>query len=869
MQVEKKATIFDKIKWYPLEKEIKEPWKLYAHRPEGEGEKELLEAHLNQTVYYLEKIYKEKGLNQVRKTLHDVLGVPPARAGVFDEMYLNVFYMHDVGKSNLNFQLKQMKNEYFKGPCEGDTKHALLSAAIYIEYFIGRIKEEGIKGEERVFLHTYMLLNAYVISRHHGYLQSIYELKKKLEDLYEAYLYAPESNEFKLYHSLTSEGLGGFVLGPKLLNRLFEGAEKVLGSTTTHWQSAYPYIYTKLLYSLLVACDFYATSEYMEQEAILDIGNLENLEQWEKAYEKSPTYQAISLYKQQRNIKPIDLKQVTNINVLRSEMFLEAVNQLEKNCKEEIFYLEAPTGSGKTNTSIQLVLTLLRSQQKKKVFYVFPFNTLVEQTKKALDEAFKEERKCTSNMTVVNGITPISNKYKADKENDDEEQMNYNRMLLDRQFFHYPWVITSHVQLFNLLFGVGREDGVGLYQLVNSVIILDEVQSYKNAIWTEMIHFLKAYAKVFNMKIIIMSATLPRLGKLTEDQAEMTSLILDREKYFSHPLFKERVQLDFTLLDVEDVYEALMDKVIQLFKQGNKKILVEFIKKKTAMNFYNDLIERLDGTYIENQVMLLTGDDSTWEREKCIRHIKEEKSESMLLIATQLIEAGVDIDMDYGFKDISLLDAEEQFLGRINRSCKKTNCWAYFFNLDNATVLYKGDYRKNKAVTLLEDKMQQILKVKNFEAYYDEIFKGLIQQKEAFTADNLQDFAKKSLGELKYGEVKKRMQLIDDDIYPCTVFLGITIDIEKEGKHEQLDGRAIWQRYMGLLNNQKLSYAEKKVKMSFLQQEMNCFMWKVKSVEVSYSQKLGELFYIEDGEQYMENGKFNRELLSGSSYELI
>lgn len=49
----------------------------------------------------------------------------------------------------------------------------------------------------------------------------------------------------------------------------------------------------------------------------------------------------------------------------------------------------------------------------------------------------------------------------------------------------------------------------------------------------------------------------------------------------------------------------------------------------------------------------------------------------LILVATQVIEAGVDIDMDVGYKNISLLDSEEQFLGRINRSCKRKGM-AYF-----------------------------------------------------------------------------------------------------------------------------------------------------------------------------------------------
>ena len=52
--------------------------------------------------------------------------------------------------------------------------------------------------------------------------------------------------------------------------------------------------------------------------------------------------------------------------------------------------------------------------------------------------------------------------------------------------------------------------------------------------------------------------------------------------------------------------------------------------------------------------------------------------------------------MDIGFKDISFPDLDEQFLGRINRSMKKENCEAYFFNFDNESRIYKEDYRNGE-----------------------------------------------------------------------------------------------------------------------------------------------------------------------------
>ncbi len=65
------------------------------------------------------------------------------------------------------------------------------------------------------------------------------------------------------------------------------------------------------------------------------------------------------------------------------------------------------------------------------------------------------------------------------------------------------------------------------------------------------------------------------------------------------------------------------------------------------------------------QFRLITGDSSIQERKDIIADI--ENMQEVILVATQVIEAGVDIDMDIGYKDISRLDSEEQFIGRINR----------------------------------------------------------------------------------------------------------------------------------------------------------------------------------------------------------
>ena len=76
-----------------------------------------------------------------------------------------------------------------------------------------------------------------------------------------------------------------------------------------------------------------------------------------------------------------------------------------------------------------------------------------------------------SQVAVVNSLVPMK---------DRDEGNDWNRILLDRQFLNYPIVLSTHVMLFRTMFGHAKEDVFGFHQLSHSVIILDEIQSYKN-----------------------------------------------------------------------------------------------------------------------------------------------------------------------------------------------------------------------------------------------------------------------------------------------------------------------------------------------------------------------------------------------------
>lgn len=150
----------------------------------------------------------------------------------------------------------------------------------------------------------------------------------------------------------------------------------------------------------------------------------------------------------------------------------------------------------------------------------------MEQNISSMENIFGGNKKIMSQIAVVNSINPYKNKLN----NSEDENMidkDYQRILLDRQFLNYPIILSTHVTLFNTLFNNKKEDVFGFHQICNSVIVMDEIQTYKNSLWGEIVTFLNAYARLFNIKIIIMSATLPDLDKFINDNSSSIKLIKD------------------------------------------------------------------------------------------------------------------------------------------------------------------------------------------------------------------------------------------------------------------------------------------------------------------------------------------------------
>lgn len=850
---------------------------IYAHRKENK-EKELLSEHQDLCLDYFKRIDKEKGiLDKVEKCVLKYLerNITKDEMQIFKDAFVDAIWHHDEGKRNPLFQKKKMKNNNLMREKELDkisedigegSKHSLISALIYIKKYFYKIKEFNFKDEElEKDFKLFIFVNAYIISKHHGNLDEFYKFIGvdgkfgRLKDITNAIKENYETLKSILEDSLSEEEILNRLNYKKDMYNTIDRVEKKDNKES----SIAIYIYAKLLYSSLVSCDYYSTSQYMSDSKMNSFGSTEDPAGYDKIFEETELTKIIRKYEKDSYGKRDDFSDEKNINVMRSEMFLDAERKYIENKDKRVYLLEAPTGSGKSNAAVNLSLKMMK-EGFKKLYYVYPFNNLVEQNRESLDKIFRNTV-LENDIAVVNSLEEI-----VVNETKDEDICNkYQRALLDRQFLNYPFILTTHVSLFDTLFGDTAASCFGFIQLIDSVIVFDEIQSYKSTIWEEIIQFLYTFSEILNMKIIIMSATLPDLTKLIGEKGYSVELIDDREKYFPHKLFKNRVEVSYELLNEEiekdDIDKVLFEHISDNLKKYDK-IMIEFIKKQSAMDFYNMFIEEneIDGL----KIALMTGDGNIHERKKIINEVKAE-SGKILLIATQVVEAGVDIDMDIGYKDTSKIDSEEQFMGRINRSAKKDNSIVYFFNKDKADDIYRNDIAvKNNLTIEKNEDMRKALMNKEFSIYYDKIMEFLMKKNQNYYKGT-ELFYKEKVGKLNFNEIKKRMKLIDDSRNRQRIFLNRTIS---DDNGNMLFGKDVWNDYKKLLLgyeyyneegekvSKELDYAQWKVELSRINKKMNYFIYEINDVNGNeYNDSIGDILYFEDGEYYIKNDKLDRE----------
>jgi CRISPR-associated endonuclease/helicase Cas3 len=180
-----------------------------------------------------------------------------------------------------------------------------------------------------------------------------------------------------------------------------------------------------------------------------------------------------------------------------------------------------------------------------------------------------------------------------------------------------------------------------------------------------------------------------------------------------------------------------------------------------------------DDRFKDYHIFLISGTILEPRRQEIINAIKEKIYQKTLVITTQVIEAGVDIDMDIGFKDRSLVDSDEQLAGRVNRNASKNNCKVFIFNYDREVKIYGKDKRYDQEKKLSKTDYEAILNAKDFDKYYDKVHGVINKLNKSEIYENLHDYLN-NFKQFNFRKIDEEFKLIDTKT--ISVFVPLSVD---------------------------------------------------------------------------------------------
>jgi CRISPR-associated endonuclease/helicase Cas3 len=394
--------------------------------------------------------------------------------------------------------------------------------------------------------------------------------------------------------------------------------------------------------------------------------------------------------------KTIDFNTCTQ-NELRTFVRQEVIARLDEPdfLDKRVFTLTAPTGIGKTLTALDFALKLrekIRQSENREaqIIYGLPFINIIEQSIAVYHDILEPspEVQLLAHYQYADALEQIKNE-------DEEKNKGYNQALMSLDTWQADIVITSFVQLLQTLIGNRNKMLKKFNHFAGSIIILDEVQTIRLGLQPLIGASLYYLAKFLDTRILLMTATKPKIYELAEkeitaklgEQIQATELLQSYEQVFSY--FKRtKIVPQLDLLADENEFLAFFSEKWQT--QKSALIVCNLVKR--SVDVFSKIQAYLSENSFNNPIYYLSTNIVSAKRLDIIKDIKTdiEAGKSPILVATQVVEAGVDLDFDMGFRDLSPIDSIVQVAGRINRNNhpKKQHAPLYVINFDDCHKIY-------------------------------------------------------------------------------------------------------------------------------------------------------------------------------------
>jgi CRISPR-associated endonuclease/helicase Cas3 len=357
--------------------------------------------------------------------------------------------------------------------------------------------------------------------------------------------------------------------------------------------------------------------------------------------------------------KRLGQPKATAVNLLRQRARNEVVARAKACPDVGLFSLTAPTGLGKTLLAATWALRRRDTLQSTngippKIIVVLPYLSILDQTAqeyRAILQAGEQE---------LDGSWFLTSHSLSDR--------RYAPWLEEKAetFFVDTWrtemVITTYDQFLMSLLDARARYQMRFHNLCDALIILDEVQSLPCRLWRLLSAALQSLVKIGGTQVLLMSATLPPFVKGAEP------LLANFSEYFQ-AFSRYQVKLNLRQTTPLADFCREMGRRLPDWLKGRKRVLITLNTRRSAGMVYDYLRGCWPMEYSDTERFFLSADVTPKDRLEKIGLIRQNRP--CLVVSTQCLEAGVDLDMSLVIRDFAPWDSLVQIAGRCNREGKR------------------------------------------------------------------------------------------------------------------------------------------------------------------------------------------------------
>lgn len=337
------------------------------------------------------------------------------------------------------------------------------------------------------------------------------------------------------------------------------------------------------------------------------------------------------------------------LNTIRAEVLQAAIDKARE--PPGMFSLTVPTGGGKTLTSLAFALAHARVHGLERVIVVIPFTSIIEQTAQVYRGALAPFGDSVLEHHSAFEMTDESKWSGA--------RIGPDRLKLAMERWDSPIVVTTAVQFFESLFADRTSRCRKLHSLARSVIVVDEAQTMPLPLLRPCVAALKELARNYDSSVVLCTATQPSLT--APDGAPADDWRFKRVRELAPDYFAALRRVTVRDIGVQT------DADISGLMAGREQALCIVNQRAHARALFH-AVRHLPGVRHLSTCM------HSVHRTRVLAEIREDlkANRPCRVVATSLIEAGVDVDFPLVLRASAGLDQIAQAAGRCNREFKHT-----------------------------------------------------------------------------------------------------------------------------------------------------------------------------------------------------